>query len=144
MSGPENTKAGEATLSRREALIRLLRVAGVGAGAAGFSVWLSHQSSRPEIAVAANVKRGHTVAANAALPELAIIEGEDPAQLARQALEELGGMKRFVSRGDIVLVKPNIGWDRTPEQRRTRIRMLLRKLCASACSPVRNESSSPT
>jgi uncharacterized protein (DUF362 family) len=116
MSGPENTKAGEVTLSRREALIRLLRVAGVGAGAAGFSVWLSHQSSRPEITVAANVKRGHTVAANAALPELAIIEGEDPAQLARQALAELGGMKRFVSRGDIVLVKPNIGWDRTPEQ----------------------------
>jgi uncharacterized protein (DUF362 family) len=116
MSGPENTKAGEVTLSRREALIRLLRVAGVGAGAAGFGVWLSHQSSRPEIAVAANVKRGHTVAANAALPELAIIEGEDPAQLARQALEELGGMKRFISRGDIVLVKPNIGWDRTPEQ----------------------------
>ena len=47
---------------------------------------------------------------------MAIIEGEDPAQLARQALEELGGMKRFVSRGDVVLVKPNIGWDRTPEQ----------------------------
>jgi uncharacterized protein (DUF362 family) len=116
MSGPENTKAGEVTLSRREALIRLLRVAGVGAGAAGFGVWLSHQSSRPEIAVAANVKRGHTVAANAALPELAIIEGEDPAQLARQAFEELGGMKRFVSRGEVVLVKPNIGWDRTPEQ----------------------------
>src|SRR3954464_1055833 len=116
MSGPENTKAGEVTLSRREALIRLLRVAGVGAGAASFGVWLSYQSSRPEIAVAANVKRGHTVAAYAALPELAIIEGEDPAQLARQALEELGGMKRFVSRGEVVLVKPNIGWDRTPEQ----------------------------
>ena len=25
-------------------------------------------------------------------------------------------MKRFVSRGDVVWVKPNIGWDRTPEQ----------------------------
>jgi uncharacterized protein (DUF362 family) len=25
-------------------------------------------------------------------------------------------MPRFVSRGDVVLVKPNIGWDRTPEQ----------------------------
>jgi len=25
-------------------------------------------------------------------------------------------MGRFVSRGDVVLVKPNIGWDRTPEQ----------------------------
>ena len=25
-------------------------------------------------------------------------------------------MRRFVSRADVVLVKPNIGWDRTPEQ----------------------------
>jgi uncharacterized protein (DUF362 family) len=25
-------------------------------------------------------------------------------------------MRRFISRGDVVLVKPNIGWDRTPEQ----------------------------
>jgi uncharacterized protein (DUF362 family) len=47
---------------------------------------------------------------------MAIIQGDDPALLARQAVEELGGMRRFVSRGDVVLVKPNIGWDRTPEQ----------------------------
>ena len=25
-------------------------------------------------------------------------------------------MRRFIGRGDVVLVKPNIGWDRTPEQ----------------------------
>ena len=43
-------------------------------------------------------------------------QGDDPAQLARYAIEELGGMRRFVSRADIVLVKPNIAWDRTPEQ----------------------------
>jgi len=103
-------------LSRREALIRLLRAAGVGAGAAGLAVWLSQRSSHPAAVIASNLKRGHTIAPNPALPEMAIVEGNDPAQLARQAVEELGGMKRFVSRGDIVLVKPNIGWDRTPEQ----------------------------
>jgi len=116
MSVPENMESGNTTLSRREALIRLLRAAGIGAGAAGLAVWLSQRRSHPEVAIASNVKRGHTVAPNAALTEMAIIEGNDPAQLARQAVEELGGMKRFVSRGDIVLVKPNIGWDRTPEQ----------------------------
>ena len=36
-------------------------------------------------------------------------------KLTEQAIEALGGMKRFVSRGDVVWVKPNIGWDRTPE-----------------------------
>jgi uncharacterized protein (DUF362 family) len=103
-------------LSRREALIKLLRVAGAGAGAAGVGLWLSKHSWRPEPALAMAAKHGHTVAADPALPEMAIITGDDPAQLARQALEELGGIRRFIARGDAVLVKPNIGWDRTPEQ----------------------------
>jgi uncharacterized protein (DUF362 family) len=38
----------------------------------------------------------------------------DPADLTRRAVDALGGMKRFVSRGDVVVVKPNIGWDRLP------------------------------
>ena len=37
------------------------------------------------------------------------------AQLTEQAIDGLGGMKRFVSRGDVVWVKPNIAWDRAPE-----------------------------
>jgi len=103
-------------VSRREAMLKLLRVAGAGAGAAGLGLWLSEHSWRPETALAMAAKRGHTVAADPKLPEMAIIQGGDPTQLARQAVEQLGGMRRFISRGDIVLVKPNIGWDRTPEQ----------------------------
>jgi uncharacterized protein (DUF362 family) len=34
--------------------------------------------------------------------------------LVRRAMTALGGMSRFVSRGDVVVVKPNIGWDRMP------------------------------
>lgn len=47
---------------------------------------------------------------------LAIVTGPSPAALARQAVAALGGMQAFVKRGDKVLVKPNVGWDRTPEQ----------------------------
>ena len=36
-------------------------------------------------------------------------------RLTRRALDELGGMGRFVGRGDVVWVKPNIGWNRAPE-----------------------------
>jgi uncharacterized protein (DUF362 family) len=106
----------KSVVSRREAMLKLLRVAGAGAGAAGLGLWLSEHSWRPETALAMAAKRGHTVAADPKLPEMAIIQGGDPTQLARQAVEQLGGMRRFISRGDIVLVKPNIGWDRTPEQ----------------------------
>jgi uncharacterized protein (DUF362 family) len=42
--------------------------------------------------------------------------GDDPAKLVQAAVEAVGGMKRFVSAGDVVIVKPNIGWNRTPEQ----------------------------
>ena len=37
-------------------------------------------------------------------------------KLTEKAIAGLGGLKRFVSRGDVVWVKPNIGWDRTPQQ----------------------------
>lgn len=56
------------------------------------------------------------------LPELVIARpgvGElepSPAALVQKAIGALGGMQRFVSRGDVVVVKPNIGWDRTPLQ----------------------------
>ncbi len=103
-------------LNRREALIQLLRLGGVAAGAAGLGLWLSERSHRPEAAGAIILNRNHAVAADPALPEMAVIQGDDPAQLVRSAIDELGGMRRFVSRGEIVVVKPNIGWDRTPEQ----------------------------
>ena len=43
-------------------------------------------------------------------------KGEDPAKLVRAAVEALGGIGNFVSAGQTIVVKPNIGWDRTPEQ----------------------------
>lgn len=49
-------------------------------------------------------------------PDLAIAKGRSPEVITRAAVEALGGMGRFVSRGDVVVVKPNMGWDRLPEQ----------------------------
>ncbi len=47
---------------------------------------------------------------------LAVARGKSYAGLVDQAIQALGGMAMFVRRGDKVVVKPNIGWDRTPEQ----------------------------
>ena len=47
--------------------------------------------------------------------ELIVATG-DPADATRGAIEALGGMGRFVRPGETVVVKPNIGWDRTPIQ----------------------------
>ena len=37
-------------------------------------------------------------------------------QLTESAVNSLGGMGRFISRGDVVFIKPNIGWNRMPAQ----------------------------
>jgi len=42
--------------------------------------------------------------------------GKSPSAITRAALDAFGGIKKFISRGDIVVVKPNIAWDRLPEQ----------------------------
>jgi uncharacterized protein (DUF362 family) len=39
-----------------------------------------------------------------------------PGDLVQKSVDALGGMRRFISRGDVVVVKPNIGWDRMPIQ----------------------------
>jgi uncharacterized protein (DUF362 family) len=49
-------------------------------------------------------------------PVLSIARGEAPASITEEAIKALGGMAKFVSKGDVVLIKPNMGWDRTPEQ----------------------------
>ena len=52
----------------------------------------------------------------AAKVDLTIASGTSPEKITRAAINALGGIGKFISRGDIVVVKPNIGWDRTPEQ----------------------------
>lgn len=47
--------------------------------------------------------------------DLAVASGPSPSRITAAAIDALGGMKSFIQRGDIVVVKPNIGWDRTPE-----------------------------
>jgi len=47
---------------------------------------------------------------------LAVAKGKDYAELVGSVLKPLGGIGAFVSEGARVVVKPNMGWDRTPEQ----------------------------
>lgn len=56
------------------------------------------------------------LAAESRVPELAAVSGKDYLQLVQKAVETLGGIEKFVKSGDKVVVKPNMGWDRTPEQ----------------------------
>ena len=53
--------------------------------------------------------------ATAGQAAFAIARNGDPRALVDSVIASLGGMGKFVSSGDKVLVKPNMGWDRKPE-----------------------------
>ncbi|HEX8794536.1 MAG TPA: DUF362 domain-containing protein [Polyangiaceae bacterium] len=115
--------------SRREALVRagsfagVLGAAAVGARAlwdkGGFDVVQGSGARQVRDYRLADRDRDHAELAIArAAPKEA---GDDspaptatPEQLVKRAVDAMGGMRRFISRGDVVVVKPNIGWDRMP------------------------------
>ncbi len=89
------------SLTRREFL---RRAAALGAAAAG-------------VAGVAGLD-GRALGA-ASKPTIAVASHKDPAGLVRAAVDALGGMGKFVKKGDVVLVKPNIGFAREPGQAAT-------------------------
>ena len=56
----------------------------------------------------------NTVAVEKA-PDLVAVMGGEPTAMLDKALEALGGIGKFVKKGQKVVIKPNIGWDRAPE-----------------------------
>ncbi len=101
-------------MERRQFLASTLKTAGaVGLVAAGGYVLVERgkgkASARPSL-----VNRDLRVPDYQG-PGMVIAKGNDPAGMTRQVVAAMGGMERFVRRGDKVLVKPNIAWDRPPE-----------------------------
>jgi len=56
------------------------------------------------------------VALDPSLPVLTSSTNTDPVSALNAALDGIGGVRRFVRSGETVVVKPNVGWDRTPAQ----------------------------
>ena len=91
-----------ARMDRREFVRRSLQVAAVSSAVGG--VPLLDLLSFP------------ARAAEGGGAKLAVRNGKDIPALVAETLGALGGMATFVKRGETVVVKPNIGWDRTVEQ----------------------------
>ena len=106
-------------------MLQILRVGGVAAAATGSAFWLNSHSKRPVPSSAEQARKDHRIASESQWPSLAIAQfpadsreaqqGE-PRALVQKVLQDLGGTSRFVRPQDMVVVKPNIAWDRTPEQ----------------------------
>jgi uncharacterized protein (DUF362 family) len=48
-------------------------------------------------------------------PDLVAVKNHEPDIMFNKAIQMMGGMKRFVKKGQTVIVKPNIGFPKTPE-----------------------------
>jgi uncharacterized protein (DUF362 family) len=101
---------------RRE-FLRRLGQAGIVVGAAGAAGALGLLSKgRWRAAKVAKAPPDRRVPDLAGKPPLAVALGGGVAASVRAAIEGVGGIGRFVRPGETVLVKPNMAWDRTPEQ----------------------------
>ena len=102
-------------LSRRDFLLRTGKAAGLSALAASGAFAL-HTSERHPFAVDDSKPLIRDLRIKGIKQELAVVRGEDPARMTAAAIDHFGGMRSFIAKGDVVVVKPNIGWDRMPEQ----------------------------
>jgi uncharacterized protein (DUF362 family) len=76
-----------------------------------------------------------TIPANPGPFDLVAVKGGEPAQMFDKAIESLGGMKSFVAKGQTVVVKPNVGWDTSPERAANTNPVLVKRIieqCLSA------------
>ncbi len=100
--------------NRRHFLKRLgVSAAGIlGVSAVGFSAW-DRGKSATKIASKPSHIRDFRMDRDVFPPALAIGHG-DPKSATAAAVNALGGINRFVRPGEVVVVKPNVGWDRAP------------------------------
>ena len=99
-------------IDRREAVGRLSAALVAGGAIAAGAIFFHDRSGTESGRIAVPDWRVEATG----LPPGVISHGGDPAANVRRAVTALGGMDRFVKRGESVLLKPNAGWDRLPEQ----------------------------
>ncbi|HNT87216.1 MAG TPA: DUF362 domain-containing protein [Candidatus Hydrogenedentes bacterium] len=92
------------SLTRRDFLHQTAITA--GALSMGWGASFAQEAGPADMAIA---RWAGATGAEAPLADMAV-------KLTEQAIAAIGGIGRFVRRGDVVWVKPNIAWDRTPEQ----------------------------
>lgn len=62
------------------------------------------------------IRRALAAESTAGNPDLVAVKNGEPEALFDRGIEALGGMGRFVKKGQKVVVKPNIGWNVPPER----------------------------
>ncbi|UCC45726.1 MAG: DUF362 domain-containing protein [Candidatus Zixiibacteriota bacterium] len=102
-------------MDRREFLMKAGQVMAVAAvaGKTGLIDMGCQTAGQPQKTV---LKPDFEVAMDPQLPQVVMACNEDHARALASALDAIGGIGRFVKRGERVLLKPNVAFNRAPEQ----------------------------
>jgi len=105
--------------SRRDVLRIGATVGLAGAGAVGYGLLYDPKGDRGTPRRGAHRLENYFAglydqAVSRSLPRLSIARGQDVAKMVLAALQPCGGMTTFVQPGDVVLVKPNVGFASSP------------------------------
>ncbi|MBI2835795.1 MAG: DUF362 domain-containing protein [Acidobacteria bacterium] len=100
--------------NRRDAIAQIARTGVAVAASVAAGVWLRNRA--PSGPPPGRRLRRYSLSVDPTRPAMAIVHGNGARaeHLVEAAIGELGGMARFIQPGDIVLVKPNVGFDRSP------------------------------
>lgn len=119
----EDTSPPTNKLRRRAFLKQLGAVTAVSAGAGWAALAPEHfpfslrdrtgERGKPRPKIVHLPENGFAVEPNPVLPALAVARGENVDAMVRSVFEGLGGIRRFVGPDDIVVIKPNVAFERS-------------------------------
>ena len=113
---PSKNSKKEPQITRRQFLLKTAATCGLAAtaGAWGYVFYSKEPVHRSDKRIL--TFKDFRTEENKVYPHLAVVHGKDAERMVRAAIEKIGGMGRFVSAGEKILLKPNAAWDRQPEQ----------------------------
>ncbi|MEZ5357794.1 MAG: DUF362 domain-containing protein [Candidatus Zixiibacteriota bacterium] len=102
-------------MQRREFIKKTSKAVALAAITGGTGVLFHNRNSNAYTKLTTRTA-SFSVPADKALPQIVLARNEDHVAALNATLDAIGGIARFVKKGERVVVKPNVGWDRVPEQ----------------------------
>jgi uncharacterized protein (DUF362 family) len=106
----------EIKIGRRQLLTRSTKAAASIAGAIAVAYWLNDREGPKGNT---DTRRSKVAFPDFSVPRrneqiISIVKGEDRIKTVEKAIELLGGIGRFITPGDVVVIKPNVGFASPP------------------------------
>jgi len=99
-------------VERRKFLIQVAKASAAALVVSGTGIWLANR--RVEEDETLYRIPDYSVPRDLLAQDFVVARGDDPQGMVEAAVRTMGGIDKFISPGDRVLIKPNVGFDRPP------------------------------